>query len=52
MVMSVRKVTQAIVNSFANLAKREHKNKFLFEAQRKKMKELWDNKEDEIWEQA
>ncbi len=25
---------------------------FLFEIQRPKMKELWDNKEDEAWENA
>lgn len=28
------------------------KDKFLLEIQKSKMKELWDNPEDEVWEQA
>jgi len=29
-----------------------HRDKFLRRIQQEKMKELWDNKEDEAWEKA
>ena len=37
---------------FIELKKRDQYDKFLHEIQKIKMKELWDNKEDEAWENA
>jgi len=37
---------------FIDLKKRDQYDKFLHEIQKIKMKELWDNKEDEAWENA
>ena len=37
---------------FLELKKRDQYDKFLHEIQKPKMKELWDNKEDEAWENA
>jgi len=34
---------------YLRMKKRDQYNKFLHEIQKPKMKELWDNKEDEIW---
>ena len=37
---------------FVELKKKDQYDKFLHEIQKPKMKELWDNKEDEAWENA
>jgi len=37
---------------FIELKKRDQYDKFLHEIQKLKMKELWNNKEDEDWENA
>ncbi|MEK6812190.1 MAG: hypothetical protein AABX91_02370 [Nanoarchaeota archaeon] len=37
---------------FKNLKKRNQYDEFLHKIQQQKMKELWDNKEDEEWENA
>ncbi len=37
---------------FIELKKRDQYDKFLHEIQKPKMKELWDNKEDEAWDNA
>ena len=37
---------------FIDLKKRDQYDKFLHEIQKTKMKELWDNKKDEAWENA
>ena len=37
---------------FINSKKKDQYDKFLHEIQKIKMKELWDNKEDEVWEKA
>jgi len=37
---------------FIELKKRDQYDKFLHEIQKLKMKELWNNKEDEAWENA
>lgn len=41
-----------LVLLYFNVRKRDQYDKFLHEIQKKKMKELWDNKEDEIWKDA
>ena len=35
---------------YINLKKRDHYDKFLHEIQKPKMREVWDNKYDEVWE--
>jgi len=35
---------------FKNAKKRNHYDEFLHKIQQAKMKELWDNEEDEAWE--
>ena len=35
---------------FANVRQRNQYDEFLHKIQQPKMKELWDNKEDEVWE--
>jgi len=35
---------------FIKLKERDQYDKFLHKIQQPKMRELWDNKEDEIWE--
>lgn len=37
---------------YINLKKNNQYDEFLHKIQQKKMKELWDNKEDEAWENA
>lgn len=41
-----------MVKVFASLKKRNQYDEFLHKIQQAKMKELWDNKEDEAWENA
>lgn len=41
-----------MVKVFENVKKNDQYDKFLHKIQQHKMKELWDNKEDEEWENA
>ena len=41
-----------MVDVFKNTKKRNQYDEFLHKVQKAKMKELWDNKEDEAWENA
>ena len=37
---------------FINVKEKNQYDEFLHKIQQSKMKEIWDNKEDEIWENA
>lgn len=41
-----------MVKTFMRVKERNQYDEFLHKIQQVKMKELWDNKEDEIWENA
>ena len=41
-----------MIKLFKNVKKRNQYDEFLHKIQQQKMKELWDNKEDEAWEDA
>jgi len=41
-----------IIQIFKNIKKRNQYDELLHKIQQPKMKELWDNKEDEAWEDA
>ena len=41
-----------MVEVFVNMKKNNQYDEFLHKVQQSKMKELWDNKEDEVWEDA
>ena len=41
-----------MVQVFQNVKKKNQYDEFLHKMQQAKMKELWDNKEDEAWENA
>ena len=41
-----------MIEIFKNVKKRNQYDEFLHKIQQPKMKELWDNKEDEAWEDA
>jgi len=41
-----------MVQVFRNIKKKNQYDEFLHKIQQAKMKELWDNKEDEAWENA
>jgi len=43
---------QKMINAFITLKKRNQYDEFLHKIQQQKMKELWDNKEDEVWNNA
>ena len=43
---------EKMINVFEEAKKRDQYDKFLHQMQKQKMKELWDNKEDEAWEHA
>jgi lipoate synthase len=43
-------VIEKIVRVFLKFRKRSQYDEFLHKIQQPKMKEIWDNKEDEIWE--
>ena len=50
-----RETYDEIITALIKLAKRQKTSQydeFLHEVQQAKMKELWDNKEDEVWENA
>ena len=42
----------SLIEMFKNLKMRNQYDEFLHKIQKHKMKELWDNKEDEDWENA
>ena len=39
-----------MIAAFANLRKQNQYDEFLHKIQQPKMKELWDNKEDDLWD--
>ncbi len=41
-----------MIKMFKNLRMKNQYDEFLHKIQKHKMKELWDNKEDEVWENA
>ncbi|MBI4440475.1 hypothetical protein HY638_05875 [Candidatus Woesearchaeota archaeon] len=41
-----------MMHVFHSVKKRNQYDEFLHKVQQAKMKELWDNKEDEVWENA
>jgi predicted DNA-binding ribbon-helix-helix protein len=41
-----------MIETFKNVKKRNQYDEFLHKIQQQKMKELWDNKEDEAWDDA
>jgi len=41
-----------MIEIFNNVKKRNQYDEFLHKIQQHKMKELWDNKEDEVWDDA
>ena len=43
---------EKLVENFKKIKENDQYDKFLYMIQRQKMKELWDNKEDEAWEHA
>ncbi|MFH1977740.1 MAG: hypothetical protein ABIJ92_00240 [Candidatus Aenigmatarchaeota archaeon] len=43
---------QRMIEIFKQVKDRDQYDKFLHHIQKQKMKELWDNKEDEEWEHA
>lgn len=43
---------EKMVKTFTRAKRTDQYDKFLHEMQKKKMKELWDNKDDEAWEHA
>ena len=43
---------EKMVQVFKSIKKRNQYDEFLHKIQQAKMKELWDNKEDEVWENA
>lgn len=45
-------VLKRIITLYIELKKRDQYDKFLHEIQKPKMKEVWDNKKDEVWENA
>lgn len=47
---SYNELLERMVNIFTEAKKRDTYDKFLHKIQQPKMKELWDNKEDEAWE--
>jgi len=45
-------ILEKMILTYAHLKKRNQYDEFLHKIQQPKMKELWDNKEDEAWENA
>ena len=43
---------EKIIKIYLNLKRRDQYDKFLHEIQKIKMKEIWDNKYDEAWEEV
>jgi len=49
---SYNELLQQMIIVFKEIKKRNQYDEFLHKVQQVKMKELWDNKEDEAWENA
>lgn len=47
-----QELLQKMINVFKATKKKNQYDEFLHKIQQAKMKELWDNKEDEVWENA
>ena len=47
---SYRELLVHIIKIYEEVKKRNQYDEFLHKIQQKKMKELWDNKADEVWE--
>ncbi len=47
---SYNSLIEKMIENFKSTKKRNQYNKFIHEAQKRKMKELWGGKEDEAWE--
>jgi len=45
-------IIEHMVDVFKNIKKKNQYDEFLHKIQKTKMKELWDNKEDDEWENA
>jgi predicted ArsR family transcriptional regulator len=43
-------IISELIKTFKNVQKKNQYDEFLHKIQQDKMKELWDNKEDEAWE--
>lgn len=43
---------EKMVDTFKSIKNKDQYDKFLHHIQKNKMKELWDNKDDEVWEHA
>jgi hypothetical protein len=43
---------ERMIHTYQNMKKKNQYDEFLHKIQQPKMKELWDNKEDEAWEHA
>jgi len=43
---------EKMTSTFLDIKKKNQYDEFLHKIQQEKMKELWDNKEDEVWENA
>jgi len=41
---------EKMIETFSNMKKRNQYDEFLHKIQKSKMKEIWDNKEDDFWE--
>ena len=49
---SYNELIKRMVHVYKNVKKRNQYDEFLHKIQQVKMKELWDNKDDEAWERA
>lgn len=49
---SYNELIQKMIRTYEDVKKRNQYDEFLHKIQQMKMKELWDNKEDEEWENA
>lgn len=49
---SYNELLEKMTKTFISLKERNQYDEFLHKIQQPKMKELWDNKEDEAWERA
>ena len=45
-------IIEKMINVFVSVKKSNQYDEFLHKIQQEKMKELWDNKDDEAWEDA
>jgi len=49
---SYAEIISKMISSFKQAKRTNQYDEFLHNVQQRKMKELWDNKDDEIWEKA